>query len=200
MSKTRYTPTAIGLHWLIGAGIIAMLAIGLYMESLPFGMGKFQLIQFHKSLGITILALAAIRLLWRFTNPAPRLAPATPAWQKAIAHSTHWLLYGLMFAMPVSGWVMSDFAGYHPSLFGLPLPVLVQPNAEAAKVMAERHEQLAWVLMALLAAHIGAALYHHVWQSDDTLRRMLPLFVAKRLPQPNVKALLGGKAYKGRKG
>lgn len=192
--RTRYTPVAIGLHWLVAVCILAMLAIGFYMESLSFNATKFQLIQFHKSLGITVLLLAGLRLLWRFTNPAPRLPAGMPGWQKGIAHTTHALLYVLMFAMPLSGWVMSDFAGYHPSLFGLQLPVLVGQDAEAGKLMAHRHEQLAWVLIVLLVLHVGAALQHHVWERDDTLRRMLPQALAKRLPQPNVKAMLGRKS------
>lgn len=170
---TRYSPPAIALHWLMALGIIAMLAIGFTLDSFALPT-KFQLIQFHKSLGLTILLLAVLRLTWRFTNPAPMLPPTMPTWQKAIAHASHWLLYALMFLMPLSGWVMSDFAGYHPSLFGLQIPILVEHDPASAKILAQRHGQMAWLLVALLAAHVGAALYHHFVQKDDILRRMLP--------------------------
>jgi cytochrome b561 len=178
----QYTRTAKALHWLIALLIIGMLCMGLYMNSLGFTPLKFQLYQLHKSIGITILLLVAFRLLWRFTNPAPMLPTHMPLWQKAAAHTTHTFLYILMFAMPISGYVMSDAGGYHPNWFGLPVPILVGQNPDLAKNLNLFHEYAAYAIWALLAAHIGAALYHHVIVRDDTLRRMLPQAISRRLP------------------
>lgn len=178
----QYTRTAKFLHWLLALLIIGMLCMGLYMGSLGFTPLKFQLYQLHKSIGITILMLVAFRLLWRFTNPAPMLPAHMPVWQKFAAHSTHTLLYILMFAMPVSGYVMSDAAGYHPTWFGLPVPILTGPNPGLAESLALFHEYASYAIWALLAAHVGAALFHHVIVKDNTLRKMLPEAIAKRLP------------------
>lgn len=177
-----YTRTAKALHWLIALLIIGMLCLGLYMDALPFNALKFQLIQTHKSIGITILLLVVVRLLWRFTNPAPMLPAHMPLWQKATAHITHLALYVLMFAMPISGYVMSDAAGYHPSWFGVSVPIVSPINPALSKILAEFHQYAAYTLIALLLAHVGAALYHHVIVKDNTLRRMLPQAIATRLP------------------
>lgn len=178
----QYTRTAKAFHWLLALLIVGMLCLGLYMDGLPFAPLKFQLIQLHKSIGITILMLVAARLLWRFTHPAPMLPAHMPLWQKAAAHGTHTLLYILMFAMPLSGYLMSDAAGYHPNWFGINVPILMGSNPEVAKTLGFAHYIGANLLWALLAAHVGAALYHHVWVKDDTLRRMLPQAIARRLP------------------
>lgn len=187
-NTARYTPAAIGLHWLVAVLILVMLGVGLTMVRLPNTIAKFQLIQLHKSVGITILALVAARLLWRFTHPAPMLPAHMAAWQKAAAHASHYLLYILMFAMPLSGWVMSDAAGYHPSWFGVDVPQLVAHNPPLAKTLGLFHNYGAYLLIALLCAHVGAALLHHVWYRDNVLRRMLPAALAKAIPQPNLKA------------
>lgn len=178
----QYTRTAKALHWLLALLIVGMLGMGLYMESLPFSPQKFQLIQLHKSIGITILMLAAARLLWRFTNPAPMFPEHMPLWQKAAAHLTHTALYALMFAMPLSGFLMSDAAGYHPNWFGINVPILMAPNPDLAKTLNWAHGMGANLFWALLAAHVGAALFHHVIVKDNTLRRMLPEAIARRLP------------------
>lgn len=173
-TPTSYNPLAKAFHWLLALAIIGMLLMGLYMEDLPFSPWKFELFQIHKSVGITILLLVAVRLLWRLTYPAPMLPAHMPLWQKAAAHTTHLALYGLMFAMPITGYLMSDAAGYHPNWFGLNVPILMSPNPEAAKLFSTLHGLGANLFWFLLATHVGAALYHHVWVKDDTLRRMLP--------------------------
>lgn len=184
----RYTAPAMALHWVIALGILALLVMGLVMDDLPL-MTKFTVIQLHKSLGLTVLMLVALRILWRFTHPAPLLPEGTPRWQKAVAHSTHGLLYGLMVFMPVTGWVFSDAAGYHPNLFGWNVvPLLLQGNQGVAHTVRELHGvggNLFWVLLAL---HVGAAVQHHVFKRDDILQRMLPAWL--KVPRPNVAKFL----------
>lgn len=182
MPPQTYTATAQLLHWVLALAIVGMLVMGLYMEDLPFTPLKFQLFQLHKSIGITILLLVFVRLMWRFTHPAPMLPAHMPRWQKAAAHTTHALLYVLMFAMPLSGYLMSDAAGYHPNWFGINVPILLHPNPDLALTFSWAHGIGANLFWALLAAHVGAALFHHVIVKDNTLRRMLPEPIARRLP------------------
>lgn len=182
----RYTAPAMGFHWLMAVLIISMLGIGLYMVDMPNTLAKFQLIQLHKSIGLTILMLAAARLMWRFTHPAPLLPAHMAAWQKSLAHASHYLLYILMFAMPLSGWVMSDAAGYHPAWFGLPVPHLSGANPSSAKLFGLAHNIGAYIFIALLTLHVAAALLHHFWYRDPVLLRMLPRGIAKHIPQPTL--------------
>jgi cytochrome b561 len=178
----HYKLPAITLHWLIALLIIGLLALGLTMEDFPMP-AKFTAIQFHKSVGLLVLMLVVVRVAYRFTNPAPMLPKGTPKWQVGLAHATHTFLYVLMFAMPISGWLMSDAAGYHPAFFGLQIvPTLVEQGNAWGKVFHETHEIGGNLFLFLLAMHVGAALFHHVWVKDDILRRMLPRSLAKRLP------------------
>lgn len=161
------------LHWAMAVMIVGMLVSGLVMEDLQPLALKFQVIQLHKSFGLLVLVLAFTRVFWRFTNPAPRLPEGAPAWQKVAAHGTHLALYGLMFVMPFSGWLMSDAKGYHPNMFGLPVPVLGSVDRAAGHMLGEIHEYAAFVMMGLIALHFGAALFHHFILKDDILNRML---------------------------
>ena len=170
----EYTATAKVLHWAMALLVFGMLASGLIMEEMGFSPLKFQIIQTHKSIGLVVLMLLVMRLSWRLTHPAPMLPEGLPQWQKMAAHGTHALLYALMLFMPVSGWLMSDAAGYHPTLFGLPVPLmLAEPNREWARFLGDVHEWGGNLLIALLVMHIGAALMH-AWRKDGLMGRMLP--------------------------
>ena len=109
----RNTTTAWGslskaLHWLIVLLIINQWVIASRADSLPNGLAKLEALAWHKSFGITILALAVIRLIWRWMNPTPELASVTKPWERALAKISHVLLYGFLFAMPLTGWMMSS--------------------------------------------------------------------------------------------
>src|SRR6185312_11446064 len=131
-SERRYGAIAIVLHWLMALVLIALVAVGLYMVSLPdtgFDARKIRLILFHKELGVVAFVLAAPRLLWRLGNALPRLVETLPYWQKVLARFVHLCFYGLMFALPVTGWIMSSAAGIPVSVLGLfTLPDLVARN------------------------------------------------------------------------
>lgn len=168
-----YTRTAVSLHWLIAGLIISAFALGWVMTELAISPLKVKMFNWHKWVGMTILGLAAIRTLWRLTHPAPPLLPM-PAWQHVSAHALHGVLYLLMFALPLSGWAYSNATGYPIVYLGLwRLPDLVAKNKELAAQLVELHEILGWLLVAVLAVHVLAALKHHVIDKDDTLRRML---------------------------
>ncbi|HEV8694536.1 MAG TPA: cytochrome b [Lysobacter sp.] len=177
------------LHWLIVLLIFGLGIIGLVMVDLPKSPRYFWVYDLHKSFGLTAIALVLLRLAWRFYAGAPNPVPGTPTWQERIATATHWLLYLLLFAVPLSGWLFDSLSGLRPlRWFGLfRVPRLASPDQALAEVARESHEWLFWMLIALVAAHTGAALYHHLFQHDATLTRMLPAR-RPRAPRPHVSA------------
>lgn len=164
------------LHWLIAILILALGIVGLTMGEFPKTPKYFWIYTMHKSIGITVLVLVALRLLWRLYAGAPEAVPGTPGWQERVASATHWLLYVLMFAIPLSGWLYDSASGLRPfKLFGLfEMPKLVPPAEPTAQLSHAVHEWGFWALIVLVLAHATAALYHHLHQRDATLARMLP--------------------------
>src|SRR5438132_10928957 len=110
-SSSRYTGTAIVLHWVLGAALLALFGFGLYMADLPLSPWRLKLYNWHKWAGMTILALSALRLGWRLTHRPPEDLPM-PAWQVNVAHVTHNLLYLLFFLVPLVGWAYTSAAGF----------------------------------------------------------------------------------------
>ncbi len=186
-TAARYTTVAILLHWLIGLAIIFMLGLGLVMTQakLPL-MTKFGYYQLHKSIGITILLLVLVRIAWRLGHRPPPLPPMPPL-EAGAAHGTHWLLYGFMLFMPLTGWALVSAAKrtIPTVLYGtIPWPHLPILSTLADKGPAEAatkalHFWGAWALIALVLLHIVAALRHHLIKHDLTLWRILPL-----IPRP----------------
>jgi cytochrome b561 len=172
----RWGPVSQLLHWLIVLLILGMAVVGLSLDSLPKSPKYFWVYDLHKSTGLTVLALVVIRLAWRLYAGAPEPVAGTPTWQARIAGITHWLLYALILAMPLSGWLYDSASGLRPlKWFGLfTVPKLAAPDKGLSELAHETHEWLFWVLVALVALHVAAAFYHHIFQNDDTLRRMLP--------------------------
>lgn len=170
----RYRQPAMLLHWLMAALILTALPLGLYMHDLPLSPHKLQLYAWHKWLGVTVLLLLVPRLLWRWLNPPPAALPG-PRWQQLAAHAVHLLLYGLMLAIPLSGWLMSSAKGFPVVYLGiLPLPDLVGKNDALAESLKQLHFVLNVGLIGALALHIGAVIKHQLIDRDGTLRRMLP--------------------------
>jgi len=170
----RYTRTAIALHWLLGLAMLGSFCVGLYMSDLPLSPQRLKLFNWHKWAGITILALSALRLLWRLTHRPPADL-AMPAWQQRAAHLTHRALYLLFFAVPLVGWAYSSAAGFPVVVFGvLPLPDFVAPDKALAEAIKPLHGYLAYTLAALVLVHVGAALKHQFIDHDGLLARMWP--------------------------
>jgi cytochrome b561 len=171
----RYTSTAISLHWLIALAIGGTFGLGIYMHELPLSPTKLELYSWHKWAGVTIFMLVVVRLAWRLTHPAPPLPAAMPAPLRRAAQGAHWLLYALMFAIPLTGWLMSSAKGFQTVWFGiLPLPDLLSKDKALGELLAEVHEALNFTLLALVVLHAGAALKHHFIDRDTVLTRMLP--------------------------
>jgi cytochrome b561 len=178
--SSRYTTTAIALHWLLALAILGSLSLGFYMADLPFSPLRLRLFNWHKWAGITILALSAARLLWRLAHPPPELPAnmlaAMPAWQRGAHRATHALLYALFFAVPLSGWAYSSAAGFPIVWFGvLPLPDWVPVDKELADaVLKPLHHLLAFALAGLVALHVAATLKHQLVDRDALFWRIWP--------------------------
>ena len=170
-----WSAAAKSFHWGVAALILLQFVLGWLAASWRLSPTKLDLFVWHKSLGMLILALVVLRLLNRLAARAPALPPGMPAWERAAAHASHALLYGLMLALPLSGWIVSDAAGVPFRIFWrLPLPAIVAPDRQTAELAAAVHFALGIALVALLVLHIGAALRHHFAKRDDVLTRMLP--------------------------
>lgn len=171
---TRYTSTAIALHWLLALAILGSFGLGLYMADLPLTPQRVKLFSWHKWAGVTILALSAFRLLWRLTHRPPADLPM-PAWQQRASHLTHRALYLLFFAVPLAGWAYSSAAGFPIVWFGvLPLPDFVPVDKALAEAIKPLHGALAWALIGIVALHVAAALKHQFIDRDGLIARMLP--------------------------
>jgi cytochrome b561 len=175
VNSERYTATAIFLHWLMVLLLVTLFGVGLYMADLPLSPWKLKVFSWHKWAGVTAFLLAVVRLAWRAGHRPPALPSAMPRWQHLVARGGHALLYLLMFAVPLSGWLMSSAKGFQVVYFGvLPIPDLLAKNKELGDLLQTVHQTLAWTLAGVVAGHAGFAFIHHFVDHDDVLARMLP--------------------------
>jgi cytochrome b561 len=171
----RYSGRSMALHWLVAILIIAAFILGSYMTDLRISPTKLKLYSWHKWIGITVLALVAIRLLVRLTSTAPAYPDSMKPWEKQIAQVTHVALYFLMFAVPISGYLYTYAAGFPVVYLGLfELPALIAPNPELKDRFKEIHELLTTGMLILVMLHFAAAIKHHFIDKDTVLTRMLP--------------------------
>lgn len=173
----RYNTLAIALHWLLGLAILALLGAGLYMTGLPFSPERGRWFSWHKSVGLIVLMLSALRLLWRWYRQPPALPEQVlatmPRWQAQALHTTHTLLYLAFFAVPLTGWAYSSAAGYPVVWFGVrPLPDMIPVNEQLADQLKQWHHLFSYALAALVSLHVAAALKHHFIDRDGLLGRM----------------------------
>ncbi|HUQ08881.1 MAG TPA: cytochrome b [Steroidobacteraceae bacterium] len=163
------------LHWLIVLLIIMQWVIMQRAEALPMGSDKIFAIGMHKSFGMTVFALAIIRLVWRWANPVPTLDGLAKNWERMLAGLSHLLLYGLILAMPLTGWLMSSARNFPVSWFGIfTLPDLVAPDKALYERMNDLHHALFAALVIVALLHIAGALKHQFIDRNEVLRRMLP--------------------------
>lgn len=170
----RYTGTAMTLHWLVALLVFCNIYLGIHMVGLHVSPAKLRLYSYHKWVGVTLLALAILRLAWRAGHRPPPDLPM-PAWQRVVAHSTHGLMYLLLLLVPLAGWTYSSAAGFPVVYLKLwRLPDLVDKNAALAERLKFSHAALASVLCALVLLHIMGAVKHQWLDRDGLMRRMWP--------------------------
>jgi len=193
---SRYTPVAIALHWAIALAIFAMIPMGWWMSEAINEPGSqalaYRVFQIHKSVGFLILALTALRLVWRLTHRTPGMPAEMKTWETFAARATHAAFYGLMLALPLTGWlyVSTGWAvatdqplAVATSWFGLftvpHLPFIGEAAAGLRRAVAYQamgaHGVMAWGAVVLIALHVGAALKHQFINRDGVLAHMIPV-------------------------
>jgi cytochrome b561 len=174
--KQRYSATAMGLHWLIALMIVAGFYLGWIMTDIPgFTPTKLKYFSWHKWIGVTVFALAVIRLAWRLTHRAPEMPLGMAPLQKLAAEGAHMMLYALMLVIPISGYLYSSAAGIQVVYLGIvPLPTLIGPDTALKTMLRIVHIWLNYTLLALVTVHVLAALKHHFIDRDGLLARMIP--------------------------
>jgi cytochrome b561 len=166
------------LHWSITVLIAVQFAIGWSMPHIGRNTRPDTLINLHFSFGMLILLIVIVRLAWRLKHPVSLLTANTPLWQQRAAGAGHLLLYALLLAIPVLGWLSASGRNFPVNLFGLvEFPALLRPKHPWTGTLGDIHMVLSnYILLGVVAMHGLFALYHHFILHDDTLRRMLPRF------------------------
>ncbi len=171
--SARYGLIARLFHWSMALIVIGLLGVGFYMAGLDFSPFKLQLYGLHKSFGLLILGLVALRILWRLVRPPPGSLPTHAAWEKAVAKLTHFLLYAGMIGMPLTGWIMSSAGDFPIPFFGLfEVPDVTAKNEALFRLTRELHEVFGICLLGAILLHFAGAVKHHLIDRDETLRRM----------------------------
>lgn len=171
----RFGLVAQTFHWVSAVLVISLFGYGLWLSGLPVGPERFKAVPLHKSFGVLLLAIVLARLVWRWTHPAPPLPASMPAWERRAANASHVLLYVLLVAVPLSGWLMSSALGFATVPFGMfKLPDLLTRDRALGDTLKTVHYFLNKALIALVLLHVAAALKHHFIDRNDVLQRMLP--------------------------
>lgn len=174
-SRKRYGPLSIGMHWFMLVLIAAVYALMELRGIYPKGSDGRELMKtWHYMLGLSVLTLAVIRLVVSLASPSPGIRPEPPAMQQLIAKLMHLALYALMLGMPLVGWLILSAEGHSIPFFGLHLPALIGANDGLKETLKEIHETAGTVGYFLIGLHAAAALFHHYFVGDNTLKRMLP--------------------------
>lgn len=170
----RFGATAQALHWATFVLVATGFGVGLWMAGLPVGPQRFRAVPWHKAIGVTILALTLVRLAWRWRHPAPPLPATMPRWEQHAAQSVHVLLYVLLVAVPLTGWLMSSALGFSTVVFGIRLPDPLARDRELGDTLKVVHFALNKTLLAAILLHAAAAIKHRLIDNDGVLHRMLP--------------------------
>jgi cytochrome b561 len=172
--RLQYGTTAKVFHWLIVALLLVQYSIGWLMPDIHGGMKPGDAMIFHVSIGMTILVLIVLRFTWRLTHP---VAPESslPPWQRLSSEAMHWLLYALVLATTITGWLFASYRGWSLSYFYLaPLPMLASEDAAAVKAFDGWHQAMEWTLLTVVGIHVATAIVHIFIYRDRIMQRMLP--------------------------
>ena len=178
MDETRYTGTARALHWLMAVLILLTVPAGLVMVQPGLDRGlQNALFIYHKNVGVLLLLLVVLRVLWRWRNPPPPKPASLPGWQARIAELTHGALYLLLFVVPIAGYVRVRAGGFPiETLDALGVPALVPRSDALAEIAKTVHYGAGLLIAAVIAMHVGAALFHGIVKRDGVFSRMWPPF------------------------
>lgn len=174
MSRAAFAPAAKLLHWTIAGMVVLQFVLARLAENAEdvSPVRELALLANHKSVGVSILILAIVRLGWRKFQVPPAPLPM-PQWQQQASMISHWLLYGLLFLLPISGWLMTSASAQSVSWFTIiQLPDLVGPDPALEEVLEEVHETFAKILFLLASVHILAALKHSLYDKDGAIGRI----------------------------
>lgn len=161
------------LHWLVVALIAAQFLIGWIMPDIGRDTQQAGLVAWHLSVGAALIAAVVARIAWRLTHRAPP-STSSPA-LGAVSRATHFLLYVFLVLVPLLGWANASSRGWHVKLLGaIDLPSLAPTGSPTGHAMGDIHSALAWVLLALIGVHVGAALFHRFVLKDNVMQRMMP--------------------------
>jgi cytochrome b561/polyisoprenoid-binding protein YceI len=170
-------PDAYGLvskiiHWITALLILGLLSVGFFMAGMDFSEDKLKIYALHKSFGLLVLLLVFVRIAWHILSRKPKSLDTHAPWEKFLAHAAHAFLYFAMFALPLSGWVMSSAGDFNVGFFGIPMPDLVAKNEDLFKNARDAHEILAIILIVVVGLHMAGAFKHHFIDKDRTIKRM----------------------------
>jgi cytochrome b561 len=173
-NRLQYGTTAKVFHWLIVALLLVQFPIGWLMPDIHRGMKPGDAMTWHISIGIVMLILIVLRLAWRVTHPVPPES-SLPPWQRVSSEAMHWLLYALVLATTITGWLFASFRGWSISFFFLvPIPMLSGDNPAAGKFIDGWHQAMEWSLLVVIGLHVAVALIHLFVYRDRVMQRMLP--------------------------
>jgi cytochrome b561 len=173
-NRLEYGATAKVFHWLIVALLSVQYPLGWLMPDIHRGMQPGDAMTWHISVGIVILTLIVLRLAWRLTHPVAPESSLAP-WQRVTSEAVHWLLYILVLATTISGWLFASFRGWSISFFFLaPLPMLSSESSSAIRLINHWHQKFEWALLILIGLHVVSALTHLFVYRNRVMHRMLP--------------------------
>jgi cytochrome b561 len=181
---TRYSGLNQALHWITALCMFAVLPLAWGMTNAKGGSAlQHATYNWHKTLGLIVLLLTAFRIVWRFIDPPPAYPPKVAAWNRAAAHLTYWLFFGVMLWMPITGFIDSAYDGYPIKLFNLINTPEIFPKDQArSDLFAFLHALGQWPIYGLIILHVGAVVFHLVWSRDGVLGRMLPKDAVEAAP------------------
>ncbi|HET7932421.1 MAG TPA: cytochrome b [Rhodanobacteraceae bacterium] len=180
-TNDRYNSLSIGAHWLTLALLVAVYALIELRGIFPKGSDPREAMKaWHFMLGLTVFGLVGLRLVLRLVFRAPPVVPLPPTWQRWLATAMYVALYVFLITMPLLGWLALSADGKPVPFFGLQLPALIGPDKALADNLEEIHETIGTIGYYLVGLHATAALFHHYFMRDNTLRRMLPWRTKRR--------------------
>ncbi|MGA2127508.1 MAG: cytochrome b [Xanthobacteraceae bacterium] len=172
--QPAYTPVARALHWITAALVLSTIPVGLVMAELDGGPLQDFLYNVHETIGTVLMPIIVLRIVWRLGHPPLPLPPEIPALQRLGAEAVHWLLYLLLVVQPVVGWIgISAYGAPIKVFWTFVLPPIWPKDSAFSKLVLAAHDWIGFLIIALLCAHIAAALFHHFVRRDRVLLRMV---------------------------